>query len=68
MQDAGINALPIVFTTTFFIGAVIALVGTNLLTTLGVEVFTVELVGVAVLRSSASSSPRSCRTDRRNAH
>ncbi|WP_257538441.1 ABC transporter permease [Sphingobium sp. CFD-1] len=50
MQDAGINALPIVFTMTFFIGAVIALVGTNLLTTLGVEVFTVELVGVAVLR------------------
>ncbi|NML10276.1 ABC transporter permease [Sphingobium sp. AR-3-1] len=50
MQDAGINALPIVFIMTFFIGAVIALVGTNLLTTLGVEVFTVQLVGVAVLR------------------
>ncbi|MDF0543942.1 ABC transporter permease [Sphingobium sp. H39-3-25] len=50
MQDAGINALPIVFIMTFFIGAVIALVGTNLLTTLGVEVFTVQLVGVAILR------------------
>jgi phospholipid/cholesterol/gamma-HCH transport system permease protein len=50
MQDAGINALPIVFVMTFFIGAVIALVGTNLLTTLGVEVFTVQLVGVAILR------------------
>ncbi|GAA0439768.1 MULTISPECIES: ABC transporter permease [Sphingomonas] len=50
MQDVGINALPIVFIMTFFIGAVIALVGTNLLTTLGVEVFTVQLVGVAILR------------------
>jgi phospholipid/cholesterol/gamma-HCH transport system permease protein len=50
MQDAGINALPIAFIMTFFIGAVIALVGTNLLTTLGVEVFTVQLVGVAILR------------------
>jgi phospholipid/cholesterol/gamma-HCH transport system permease protein len=50
MQGAGVNALPIVFVMTFFIGAAIALVGTNLLTTLGVEVFTVQLVGVAILR------------------
>lgn len=50
MQDVGVNALPIVFVMTFFIGAVIALVGTNLLTTLGVEVFTIQLVGVAILR------------------
>src|SRR3546814_17045537 len=50
MQDAGVNALPIVFIMTFFIGAIIALVGTNLLTSLGVEVFTVQLVGVAILR------------------
>lgn len=50
MQEAGINALPIAFIMTFFIGAVIALVGTNLLTSLGVEVFTVQLVGVAILR------------------
>ncbi|WIA54843.1 ABC transporter permease [Sphingobium sp. WTD-1] len=50
MQEAGINSLPIVFMMTFFIGAVIALVGTNLLTTLGVGVFTVQLVGVAILR------------------
>ncbi|WP_336966456.1 ABC transporter permease [Sphingobium aquiterrae] len=50
MQDSGINALPIVFIMTFFIGAVIALVGTNLLSSLGVEVFTVQLVGVAILR------------------
>tara|TARA_B100000678_G_scaffold268406_1_gene254649 strand:+ start:1183 stop:2343 length:1161 start_codon:yes stop_codon:yes gene_type:complete len=50
MEAVGVNALPIVFTMTFFIGAVIALVGANLLTTLGVSVFTVELVGVAILR------------------
>ena len=50
MQESGINALPIVFIMTFFIGAIIALVGTNLLTSLGVEIFTVELVGVAILR------------------
>ena len=34
----------------FFIGAVVALVGANLLASLGVAVFTVELIGVAVLR------------------
>src|SRR3546814_16833252 len=50
MQDACVNALPIVFIMTFFICAIIALVGTNLLTSLGVEVFTVQLVGVAILR------------------
>ncbi|MDX3910713.1 MAG: ABC transporter permease [Sphingobium sp.] len=50
MEEAGINAVPIVMVMTFFIGAVIALVGANLLTTLGVSVFTVQLVGVAVLR------------------
>jgi phospholipid/cholesterol/gamma-HCH transport system permease protein len=50
METAGINALPIVIIMNFFIGAVVALVGTNLLASLGVSVFTVELVGVAVLR------------------
>lgn len=50
MQSAGINAIPIVATMTFFIGAVVALVGANLLTSLGASVFTVQLVGVSVLR------------------
>jgi len=50
MEQAGIDSIPIVMTMTFFIGAVIALVGANILTTLGVSVFTVELVGVAILR------------------
>ncbi|WP_174298312.1 ABC transporter permease, partial [Sphingomonas bacterium] len=50
MQQAGLAALPIVFTMTFFIGAVLALVGSTLLTTLGVKVYAVELVGIGVLR------------------
>ena len=50
MEQAGLNAIPIVMTMTFFIGAVIALVGANLLADLGVAVFTVELVDVAILR------------------
>lgn len=50
MEAVGISAIPIVVMMTFFIGAVIALVGANLLTTLGVSVFSVQLVGVAILR------------------
>ena len=50
MEQAGLNAIPIVMTMTFFIGAVIALVGANILSDLGVSVYTVELVDVAILR------------------
>jgi phospholipid/cholesterol/gamma-HCH transport system permease protein len=50
MEAAGTTALPIIVIMNFFIGAVVALVGTNLLASLGVAVFTVQLVGVAVLR------------------
>ena len=50
MEQAGINALPIVFMMTFFIGAILALVGSTLLTTLGVKVYSVELVGIGILR------------------
>jgi phospholipid/cholesterol/gamma-HCH transport system permease protein len=53
METAGVDALPIVVVMNFFIGAVVALVGTNLLASLGVAVFTVQLVGVAVLREFA---------------
>src|SRR4029079_15125604 len=49
----GVEALPIVLAMNFFIGAVVGLVGTNLLSSLGVAVFTVQLVGVAVLREFA---------------
>jgi phospholipid/cholesterol/gamma-HCH transport system permease protein len=50
MERAGLDAIPIVAITTFFIGAVVALLGINTLRQFGAEVFTVELIGVAVLR------------------
>lgn len=53
METAGVDALPIIVLMNFFIGAVVALVGASLLASLGVAVFTVQLVGVAVLREFA---------------
>lgn len=50
METVGINALPIIATLSFFIGAVVAFMGANLLETFGAAVFTVELVGISVLR------------------
>lgn len=50
MEVAGVNALPIIATLSFFIGAVVAFMGASLLETFGASIFTVELVGLAVLR------------------
>lgn len=50
MERAGLDAIPIVAVTTFFIGAVVALLGVNMLRQFGAEVFVVELIGVAVIR------------------
>ncbi|MHA6287098.1 MlaE family lipid ABC transporter permease subunit [Maricaulis sp. CAU 1757] len=50
MEEVGVNALPIVAVLSFFIGAVVAYMGANLLQSVGLSVFTVELVGIAVLR------------------
>jgi phospholipid/cholesterol/gamma-HCH transport system permease protein len=49
-ERAGLDAIPIVSLTTFFIGAVVGLLGANMLTTFGAQVYVVELIGVAVLR------------------
>lgn len=49
-ERAGLDAIPIVAVTTFFIGAVVALLGANLLTQFGAQVFAVELIGISVLR------------------
>jgi phospholipid/cholesterol/gamma-HCH transport system permease protein len=49
-ERAGLDAIPIVTVTTFFIGAVVGLLGANMLTTFGAQVYVVELIGVAVLR------------------
>jgi phospholipid/cholesterol/gamma-HCH transport system permease protein len=50
MERAGFDAIPIVATTSFFIGAVVGLLGANMLRTFGAEVFAVELIGIAVTR------------------
>jgi phospholipid/cholesterol/gamma-HCH transport system permease protein len=50
MERAGLDAIPIVAMTSFFIGAVVGLLGAHMLQQFGAEVFTVELIGVAVLR------------------
>ena len=49
-ERAGLDALPIVAITSFFVGAVIAFIGASMLASLGASVFTAQLVGVAVLR------------------
>lgn len=51
MEEAGLNALPIISFLSFFVGMVIAFIGATILgQTIGSTVFTVELVGWAVLR------------------
>jgi len=53
MDRSGLDALPIVAVTNFFIGAVIAFLGADLLTQFGAQVFAVELIGVSVFREFA---------------
>ena len=50
MESAGFNAIPIVMVLSFFIGAVVAFMGASTLSTFGATIFTVDLVGIAVLR------------------
>jgi phospholipid/cholesterol/gamma-HCH transport system permease protein len=49
-ERAGLDAIPIVGVTTFFIGAVVGLLGANMLTKFGAQVFAVELIGFSILR------------------
>lgn len=53
IERAGLDALPIVAVTNFFIGAVIAFLGADLLTQFGAGVFAVQLIGVSVFREFA---------------
>lgn len=50
IEEAGLDALPIVSFLSFFIGLVIAFLGANLLAQFGAALFTVELVSFAMLR------------------
>ena len=49
-EKAGLDALPIVCLTNFFIGAVVGYLGASLLTQFNAQVLDVDLIGVAVLR------------------
>jgi phospholipid/cholesterol/gamma-HCH transport system permease protein len=53
LEQAGLNALPIVAILSFFVGLVIAYLGASVLEDFGAQVFTVELVGFSVLREFA---------------
>ncbi|MEM9232782.1 MAG: ABC transporter permease [Pseudomonadota bacterium] len=50
MEEAGLNATLIVGLMSFLIGAVISFMGARVLAEFGASVFTVELVGITVLR------------------
>jgi len=50
MEQVGVNALPIVGLLAFLIGVVLAFQGADQLARFGAEVFTVNLLGVSVLR------------------
>jgi len=50
MEEVGLDALPIVCFLSFFIGLVIAFIGANLLAMFNAQVFTVELVGIGMMR------------------
>jgi phospholipid/cholesterol/gamma-HCH transport system permease protein len=52
-ERAGLDAMPIVAITTFFIGSVIAFLGADLLSQFGAGVFTVQLIAVSVFREFA---------------
>ncbi len=53
IDRAGLDAIPIVCITNFFIGAVVAFLAADMLQTFGAAVFAVELIGISVLREFA---------------
>ena len=50
MEEAGLNAIPIVGLMSFLIGAVVAFMGAKILSLFNADIFTVELVGISVMR------------------
>lgn len=50
VERVGLDAIPIVTTTAFFVGAVLGLLGASILSQFGAQVFVVDLIGIAVLR------------------
>jgi phospholipid/cholesterol/gamma-HCH transport system permease protein len=50
MEEAGLNAIPIIAFLSFFVGMVVAFIGATTLRDFDLEVFTVELIGFSMLR------------------
>ena len=50
MEEAGLDAMPIVAFLSFFVGMVVAFIGSTTLRDLGVSIYTVELVSISMLR------------------
>ena len=50
MEEAGLNAAPIIILMNFMIGAVVAFLGATVLNNFGASIFTVHLVGYSFLR------------------
>ena len=50
MEEAGLNAMPIVAFLTFFVGMVVAYIGATTLSDFDLEIYTVELIGYSMLR------------------
>ena len=50
MEEAGLDALPIIAFLSFFVGMVMAFIGATILTQMGFQIFVVELVGFGVMR------------------
>lgn len=53
LQQIGLNAVPIIGLLTFMVGAVIAFLGSTVLSTFGASIFTVQLVAFSFLREFA---------------
>lgn len=53
LQQIGLNAVPIIAMLTFMVGAVIAFLGSTVLSTFGASIFTVQLVAFSFLREFA---------------
>lgn len=50
MEEAGVNAIPIIAFLSFFVGMVVAFIGATTLRDFDLEIFTVELIGFSMLR------------------
>jgi phospholipid/cholesterol/gamma-HCH transport system permease protein len=50
MEEAGLDAIPIVAFLTFFVGMVVAFIGATTLQAFDLEIYTVELIGYSMLR------------------